>query len=376
LSAHQTEGVPVDSDWWRAAQEGRVPDPQGALGFWERFREDIQTVRALGLDAFRFSLEWARIEPQPGVYDEAALARYRAMVECAWAEGLLPLVTLHHFTLPGWLVDRGGLWAEGAAQAFARYAAVVARRLPEPYALLTINEPVVLAVMGYLLGHWPPFHRSWPRAVGAARQLAGWHRQAAQAVHAVRPQQKVGLAKHATDLRPCDAWAVPTARAADLLFHEGFLGLLGPLDVLGINYYTGQRVTAAGRLLPFGDGGDEMGWASVPEGLRRALRRLRRFAPEVWVTENGVATEDDRAREAYIAAHLRVAARLWREGYPLRGYLYWTLYDNYEWHHGYTRHFGLGDRARRLRPVATKLPALWQGALKEASLVPSGTRAR
>jgi beta-glucosidase len=362
LSAHQTEGHPVDSDWWRAARAGRVPDPGPALDFWERFPEDMATARALGLDAFRFSVEWARVEPQEGRFDGEALARYRAMAVRARALGLWPVVTLHHFTLPGWLADRGGVLAPDSAAAFARYAGRVVEALPEADLFLTVNEPMVLAVQGYLFGVWPPFCKDARLFLRAAARLAEWHRRAWRAVKAVRPEVRLGLAKHFLWFRPASPLAEPAVRLADRLFHEGFLRRVGPLDVIGVNYYTETRLDALGRPRPAVAAETEMGWTVAPEGLRHAVRRLGRFAPVILITENGVATLDEDLRRRFIARHLAVVAELRREGWPIEGYFYWTLYDNYEWAEGYERHFGLGDRERRLRATAPLLPALWQEA--------------
>lgn len=360
LSAHQTEGEPVDNDWWRWAKAGRLPDPGEGLAFLHHHKEDFRLLRRLGYGLVRFSVEWARVEPRPGQFAAEALGRYEAVLRAAEEEGLRPLVTLHHFTLPGWLVDQGGILAPSSTEAFVRYARqVVSALTPSQAVFLTVNEPVVLAAMGYLFGRWPPFQRQPRLFLKAVCRLAAWHRQAYRALKAEWPGQKVGLVKHLLDFRASSPWAAATAFIADRLFHEGFLRLAGPIDVLGCNYYTTAWIDPFGRLLPARCPETEMGWEIAPEGMARLLWRLRRTAKECYVTENGIATLDEGKRLHFIRAHLAVVARLIGRGCPIRGYCYWTLFDNYEWLDGYERHFGLGDRQRRLRPAASALPRIW-----------------
>ncbi|MFN2581481.1 MAG: glycoside hydrolase family 1 protein [Candidatus Dormibacteria bacterium] len=405
-AAHQVEGG-IDNDWaqWERQRPSPIADGSDtahANDHYRRYRDDIAQLAAAGHNSHRFSIEWARVEPRPGVIDTAALQHYVDVAHACRALGIEPVVTLHHFTLPRWLAERGGLLAADAPVLFARYAAACAEALSGLVSWwLTINEPSIVVVQGYVVGIWPPQLHSIPAAFRALTTLLRMHANAARALHEVARRRgvdaRVSIAHHERQLRPSrpgDPRDRAVAVPANFLFNRWFLrscltgrvlppvgtgqrvpALKQSLDYLGVNYYTEDLIefdaatplTLFGRVqadtsLPLSD----FGWAINPEGLRRALLTLWQTTQlPLIVTENGIADRRDALRPAYIVDHLNAVLDAVAEGADVRGYLHWTAWDNFEWSEGYTKKFGLWevDREtleRRARPSAVLFSRICQ----------------
>jgi beta-glucosidase len=249
-AAHQVEGH-IDNDWqqWSAEDPSRIADRSNAsvaCDHYARFREDLSELGAMHQNAHRFSVEWARVEPEPGWFDRDALDHYAAVVDACRAAGMEPVVTLHHFTLPRWFARTGGVLRPDAPRLFARYASACAEAFGDRVAWwLTINEPAVLAVVGHLQGRWPPGERSLWRTLRVMRALLLMHAAAARALHLVGTRRgrpvRVSVAHHERRLRPLRPASLLDRAAAllpDYIFNRWFL-----------------KSCAAGRLLPpLGDG--------------------------------------------------------------------------------------------------------------------------
>jgi beta-glucosidase len=364
-SAHQVEGGNTANDWAHCEAAGRLPPAGRAADHWRLWAEDLDRFQALGLNAYRFSVEWSRIEPDAGVVNADALDHYRAVVDGCRARGLEPLVTLHHFTLPWWLARRGGFLADDAIARFRAHVDRVVRALAGVRLWCTINEPGVLTVMGYLRGVWPPFLQDPARALAVWRRLHALHRVAYDVVKRHRPEAWVGLAHnmlYPLPARPraADRWA---ARLTHRLFNLSFAARVKDTqDFIGLNYYspawTTWRRLADPMLAQPGLPVTDMGWAMDARGLEWLLRDLaRRFQRPLIVTENGIATEDDALRRLYLETHLEAVARARRAGADVRGYFYWSGIDNYEWAEGFRPRFGLyrvdyDTETRTLKPGA------------------------
>ena len=381
-AAHQVEGF-LDNDWSRMEREHpeRIRDGSVsgiACDHHARFREDLGLLASMHHTAHRFSIEWARVEPREGRFDAAELRHYREVVRTCRELGMEPVVTLHHFSLPTWLADRGGVRSADAPALFARYAALCAEVLGAGVRWwITINEPGVLAVFGYLYAEWPPLDPSVGHFLEALAGMARMHAAAYRAVHAVaaaaghRPW--VSIAHHERPLRPLDPRS-PVHRAVaklpNFIFNRWFLracttgrllppvghgqrvpGLRGSLDYLGVNHYAEERVRFnirrprelfAESVVPAGVPLSSFGWTIDPATLRRAIEDLwREFGMPILVTENGVADEHDELRPAFIAGHLGAVRDAMDGGADVRGYLHWTAMDNFEWAEGYSKRFGL-----------------------------------
>jgi len=355
------EGNNVRNDWWRAEEAGVLPHRSGdACDSWNRWADDIRLLQEMGLNAYRLSFEWARIEPEPGRYDQQALDTYRQQLEALKEQHIEPLVTLHHFTSPSWLAARGGWSNPEVVPRFVDYTHKVselARGLVRWW--ITINEPSILGFKAYLEGSWPPQQPNHLRGyVRLMRHAVRAHALARRALREHNADAAASMAFAIWPLQPLRAWSPidqAMARVGDWLWQGRIIARSLPtLDWIGVNYYSrtfvGWPWTSAN-----GEGSGErtdFGWEIYPEGLYRVLRRVGKLGKPVVITENGIADADDDQRPAYIVAHLRQVHRAIQDGVDVRGYMHWTLIDNFEWAEGFEQHFGLATRERELRPSA------------------------
>jgi beta-glucosidase len=366
-AAHQIEGH-TSNDWTRF--EPRVPPSGAACDHWNRVNEDIALMVELGANAYRFSIEWSRLEPTPGVWHEVSWQHYREELLELRRVGIVPMVTLLHFSLPAWLE---GVTDPDFPQRFGRFATEAERRLGDLVELwCTMNEPNVQMLTGYVEGIWPPGHTDPARAGQALLGLVKAHARGYRALKERGAQ--VGPVVNLVVLEPASSWSLldwAAARTAAQAYNWSFLdaivtgrfrlqvpgwptidqrveGLKGSADFLGLNYYTRYRIRFAPRLKGMlervhGPGPrTDLDWEIYPDGLLRLLRQAwSRYRLPIYVTENGIADAAGDRREAYLESHLRATSQAIEEGIPVRGYFHWSLLDNYEWHEGYHPRFGL-----------------------------------
>lgn len=386
-AAHQVEGNNIHSDWWahEHAPDTNAAEPSGvACDHYNRFEEDFRLLRSLGHRHHRFSVEWARIEPEEGRIDQREVDHYRRVIDTLRALDMEPWVTLHHFTLPLWFARQGGFAKAGNVERFRRFVELVARSYGDAVShWCTINEPTMHSELGYRFGYFPPRLTDEHIAADVLHNLFRAHAAAAETVRAcarLRPEIGITLGVMAHEpLDPADEADCAMARRRDAeanetCFHalrtgvfaypdrpaEEITGLKGSSTFVGIQYYTRTRHAAAlgGPALPDPSRFlTQMAWEVYPEGLAELLRRAARTGLTVHVTENGICCDDDRVRVEYIADHLAVVDQVRREGHDVRGYIYWSAMDNFEWNFGYRPKFGLieVDRAtlaRSPRPSA------------------------
>jgi len=365
-SATQIEGGCRNTDWYEFAAAGGAHGDslEVACDHWVRYREDVELSARLGLNAQRLSLEWARIEPEDGRFDEHALERYRSEVAALVDAGIEPMVTLHHFSFPLWLARRGGVLAPDMPQRLETFARRVGRALGRSVRTwITINEPNVLAAQGYLFGVWPPAKRQPAHLPKVILQLRKAHRLAYRALHEFIPNARVGLAHHLRVATPKTQSLLDRAGASllDFVFNRLFLDL--PQDFIGLNYYSRDLVRFAPdrprdlfleRSVDPNSDVSDLGWEIYPEGLGQLLRELAARKLPIFITENGIADAADTLRPGFLLSHLGQVARAVKEGIDVRGYYHWSLLDNFEWSEGYTPRFGLyaldyATQTRRLR---------------------------
>src|SRR5947209_290491 len=384
-SSYQCEGGNTNSQWYRWEQQGRILSGEScgdADNWWERAESDFDLAEQMENNALRLSLEWSRIEPVEGQWDSAAVDRYRAMLLDLRRRRIQPVVTLHHFTEPLWFVDRGSFANAANIRFFVRYALHAVQALQDLCNFwVTINEPNIYATQGYVTGSFPPGEHDTLRAFHVLRNLVQAHIETFYAIRRLQPEAQIGYCLHyrlfdpANRLSPLDRsaanmqdtffnWTVlQAAEAGRFMFPLNTL--LTPIaygaaarDYHGVNYYTremvrfdptlpteffGRRFVRPGAVR--NDPGLDNNFGEIyPLGIYRVLqavyRRTRGNKP-LYITENGFSDAADNRRPRAILEHLAMVHRAISEGIPVRGYLHWSLVDNFEWNDGWGVRFGL-----------------------------------
>jgi beta-glucosidase len=376
-AATQIEGGDVTSSWsdW-ARRAGTIADgstPARATDHWRRWSEDTELMASLGVQVYRLSVEWARLEPQPGSWDESAFERYRAELELLRDKGIRPLVTLHHFSHPLWFEQDGGWLAPGALWVWERFVAEVVTRLGDLVTeWVTVNEPNVYVTGAHVFGDFPPGGHSLRDAMRVYGVLAAAHIRAYTLIHALQPgpATMVGVAHHLRPFRPGNPrkpWhrvLTPTMRHLfqDVIVRAMTTGEFAPplrrppgipardagsgpapyADFFGLNYYSRTTVTRFDDGTPPGVPVNDLGWEVYAAGLDEMARwAWETYRIPVWVTENGTCDAADAFRSRYLWEHLEVLAGLRAQGVPVDRYYHWCFVDNWEWNEGEGPRFGL-----------------------------------
>lgn len=386
-AAHQVEGGDTNNDWHSWEQNaGHIHGGQTAgraCDWWNNAESDLKWAAELGQNTHRLSVEWSRIEPREGVWDHEAIDRYRAMLRFLREHHLEPMVTLHHFTTPLWLAERGGWENPDIIPLFERFAGRIAKALGEYCNFwITINEPVIYAVLGWLGGvprderrpqsTFPPGKHDLFLTFRVLENLFRGHGAAYHALHREQPQAQVGLGHNVPYVVPFEGrslldrlatvqprrvltWggiaATELGRIPRLIGSRQVKELENTTDFIGVQYY--QRLTMAFDLsspstlfsqqrLRRGSETSDLGHSEIhPEGLYQLLREMARYGKPVYITENGVADAGDDCRPSFIVNHLRQVWKAIRDGVPVKGYYHWSLIDNFEWAEGWNLRFGL-----------------------------------
>lgn len=365
-AAHQIEGNNINSDWWQrenGADTTLLERSGDAADSYNRYREDIDLVAASGLNAYRFSLEWARIEPIEGVFSAAQIAHYSDMISYCLHRGVIPIVTLQHFTLPLWLYEKGGWLAPNAPEMFERYAKEVLPILVKRVEwVVTINEPNIAVLLTEKADEEltvSAFGKAPNEDLGTA--LIKAHHLAAKVI------REAGI-KVGWSVAPQQFYADPGAE--EILTEYAyprevrFLEAARGDDFIGVQAYTRTRITINGPVPPSDDVEKTLtGWEYYPPAIAEAAQQAWNVCQiPVFVTENGIATDDDLRRVEYTGEALRHLHRLIDNGVPLLGYLHWSLLDNYEWG-SYRPTFGLVAVDPQTFARVPKPSLAWLGAV-------------
>ncbi len=346
-AAHQIEGANVNNDWWdweHAEGSPCVASSGDACDSWHRALEDVALVVSLGLGAYRFSLEWSRIEPAEGEWSRGALDHYRRQCGALAEAGLAPVVTFHHFTSPRWFARRGGWEAPDAASCFGRFVERAADQLGDLIGwACTINEPNVVAVLGYLSGQYPPgVTGELARCRAVMATLIDAHHHAVEALRSGPGDFPVGLTLSMEELVAAEGGEA-TRTAAEELTENTFLRATADDDFVGVQCYERTILGLGGRLdPPPGTRLTQMGYEYWPQVVEHTVRRAAAVSGRpVVVTENGIATVNDAERIEFLDEALRSLHRCLADGVDVRGYFVWSLLDNFEWTHGFGPKLGL-----------------------------------
>ena len=414
-AAHQVEGR-LDNDWAhferrpKTIKNGDRSDV--GVDHYHRFDSDFALAQDMGHNAHRLSVEWSRIEPERGSLDMAEVAHYHDVLASLRKRGLEPLVTLHHFTSPRWIADQGGWLSARRVEDFVRFATFMGREFrSEVRYWITINEPNIYAWHSYVTGIWPPGKRSFGAALRSMSHMGRAHVLAYHALHEIYREDSrlaaplVGISQNLMTFACHSSWSPldrAVAKAGDRIFNRSFLEAVttgrarftvpllggirtsyagasgGALDFLGVNYYTRVHCRFPGVVMAApGSPTNDLGWEIYPDGLYQAIRLANEFATlaggrkiPILITENGIDDRSGERRGAYLVQHLQAVHRAISEGVDVRGYVHWTLMDNFEWAEGYAPRFGLYyiDRQNDLARVETPAVPIYRAVARSNAL--------
>lgn len=396
-ASHQVEGNNTNNNWHKWEEEGHTIHRSGLAADWwgGRWREDFDRAAETGQNAHRLSVEWSRIQPTPDTWDEEALEKYRTMLRGLKDRGMTALVSLHHFTDPLWVAERGAWETDAIVPLFEKFVRKTVDALKEYCTLwCTINEPNVYALSGYVQGAFPPGKKNLNQAMQVIANMLKGHAAAYRAIHELQPEARVGYALHYRPMVPRIKWSPLDILMRNIRYEGVNMGFptaistgvmktpigkfsipeaKGTQDYLGLNYYSVDTVwfdlARAGEMFsnsgyPKGaDMSDTNFLANIPEGIFDSLKWIVKTYPNlpIIITENGVEDLDDHMRPRYLVQHLHQTWRAVNFNWPVKGYFHWSLVDNFEWERGWTQRFGLWgldiDTQKRIRRPSVDLYA-------------------
>lgn len=388
----QIEGGDRNNTWYKWCEEGHIKDGSHcitACDHWNRLEQDTKLLKELNVNSHRMSLEWSRIEPRAGVFSDEAIDHYRYEIILLIKNGIIPFVTLHHFSEPLWFHEIGGWKKRENSQYFLKYTEYVVEKLGDLVSdWVTFNEPNVYTKFGYIFGMWPPGVRTLSKSLKVYTEIIKTHLKAYDLIHKVRSKMgfkcktKVGFAMHIRIFCGISTMGKIIAKVVDYFFHELYMeGMIKgkikfPLlkngykyckgtyvDFLGINYYTRNIVEfvlspsnlfhnlKCDKALTKND----LGWDIYPKGIYQVCKKYyERYKLPIYITENGISDKNDSKRPDFICSHLANVAKAIVDGIDIQRYYHWTLMDNFEWLEGESANFGLyhcdfKDQTRKMR---------------------------
>ncbi len=338
-SSHQVEGNNKNNDWHEWEQKGKTKDFSGlACDSWNKFPEDHDLAQKLGCNAFRLSLEWSRIEPEEGKFNQKAIDHYRKVLQDLKARNIKTVVTLWHWTLPLWFSKKYGWHHKDSVEIFARYCEKVVGELGgEIDFLLTTNEPLMTFGKGYLLGDFPPGKIAPWKFLKARKNMILSHKKCYDVCKKQNKNLPIGITQYHSFIGSSKN---PIAKLIRKIIFYRFYDQVGDKqDFIGINYYKksdlpwkrnkNKKVT-------------DFGWEIYPKGIYEVIMDAhRRYQKPIYIFENGLADKEDKYRKDYITDHLKYIKKAIEDGADVRGYFHWSLLDNFEWNEAFEMKFGL-----------------------------------
>lgn len=347
-SAFQVEGGNVNSDW--GDQAGQADDQ------YNRYEEDFDLAKSLGHNSHRLSIEWSRIEPEEGKFNQQEIEHYVKELKALKTHGFTVMLTLHHFTNPAWFAQKGGWENLRAPYYFERFVRKVVQELSEYVDLwITINEPGVLVWGSYLSAKWPPKKKNRWKAAKAYWNLVRAHKKAYKTIHKIIPSAKVGIANNSASFDAFHHHSIREGIAQwllDIFNNHLFYKLTGirTHDFLGVNYYFNQYISFNGERAKIPSivniqttkkDVSDLGWEIYPEGIFDVLMDFSDYHLPIYITENGLASTNDDRRVRFLLNYLKEIYHAIKTGADVKGYFHWSLIDNFEWADGFDPRFGL-----------------------------------
>jgi beta-glucosidase len=380
-SAFQVEGH-VDNDmteWEKLGQfkqNGKNPVYDDGSNHWKQWKQDFAILKNLKVNAYRFSIEWSRIQPQPDLFDEEALASYEKMVDHLLNNQIIPVLTLHHFTHPKWFHDLSPWHKKESIDHFCNYAFTIINRFSNKINwFITFNEPLVWSLAAYGDAKFPPGKMNLNKMMISLSHMLEAHCRIYDEIKRRNPKANIGIAKNFIIFNPLQKWnlidiglsnlihtfyniMVPKSfKSNRLKFHFPFLvkfdkkiPINNRIDFWGVNYYYRMHVHFKFNInQPFNllfvpkskEGVSDLGWENYSKGLLKVFKWLLKYGKYIIITENGTATDDELKRINYLKLHLSSLVKGMARNYPIFGYFYWSFIDNYEWLEGKSARFGL-----------------------------------
>ncbi|QNF28777.1 glycoside hydrolase family 1 protein [Metabacillus elymi] len=400
-AGHQVEGNNMNNDFWAEehAEGSPYKDRSGdAIDHYRLYEKDIALMASLGLKAYRFSIEWSRIEPEQGEYSNSAIEHYRGVLEACHKYGITPVVAMHHFSSPKWLMRLGGWASPEIPELFSQYCEVVFRELGHliPYTL-TMNEvnlPVMLREVFSSIGFIPPVgieRDAWvaPKWRESAAQLCGTtadkyftfhmisdeksikilkeaHKKAREVIKGIAPDTKVGFSMALSDIQSISGGEELAEKKWQSYFGQ-FEDMIAEDDFFGLQNYTRETYGPEGQVAPTeGTELTQMGYVYCPEALGNVIRKVKQAVSiPIMITEHGVATANDERRVEFIRRSLEGVQSCLNEGIDIIGYLHWSTFDNFEWNSGYSMQFGLIEVDRTTQERKVKESARYLGRIAQ-----------
>jgi beta-glucosidase len=316
---------------------------------YNRYAEDLDIAGKIGINAYRFSIEWARVEPERGVWDHNELDHYSRMIAAMRERDIEPFVTVWHWTLPLWLSDIGGVTHPDFPELFARFAAKLAEEFSGKVKyFITINEPEIYSLNSYLVGVWPPQKKGLISYKSSINSLIRSHILAYDEIKKRIPDSVVGPACNMSDFEAGKGFINRVLTTlAERLWNRYFLDRVkSKIDYIGVNYYFHNRINY-GFNKNENKLSSDLGWELYPQGIEHVLNNLKNYNLPVYITENGLADECDEHRAWFIEVTLRSVMKSIENGVNVKGYFHWSLIDNFEWDKGFWPRFGLISINRR-----------------------------
>lgn len=353
-SAHQVEGNNIHSDWWEWEQKTQPKEKQSgeACDHYNRYEQDFELLKQLDHNAHRLSIEWSRIEPEEGVFNETEIEHYKAVLKALKDKNIKVMLTLHHFSNPLWLAKKGGWESFKTPWYFERFIKRIVPELKDYVDLwITINEPGVYIWHMYIVPKFPNSKKGWLGQIKTYKNFVSAHKKAYQAIHQLDPGKPVGMSQNIQSFTAFHKHSLREqlgVMIGDLITNHLFYFLTkGTHDFLGINYYFHNRIEVEKSLFPaianvrdYTKEVSDLGWEIFPEGIFDVLTDLSDHLP-IYITECGIGTCNDDRRIRFLMQYLQEVYRAIEAGVKIKGFFYWSLLDTFEWQDGYETTYGL-----------------------------------